>query len=208
MRGARPSPAALAAGRAFAAGAGCGPAPPGESRPVAGYLAGPAAPRRAAFPGHALRGAAQALEAPASCCRGGAAFPAALQAADKAGRRRKRLARGLPFTRVEISRGQRLPASLKMGFPERPNEKPSRDQRWGFRGDAATPRPPPAVRFRERTCGRREEVPFVPPAAGARGGGGEGGAGPRPLTCPRRAAPRLPLVCARLIRSGNSFPFL
>lgn len=201
------------AGRALAAGAGCGPlaggraAQLGESCSVTSYLEGPAAPRRAAFPGHVFGGPAQALEVPASYSRGGVGFLAALHAANKAGPRRKRLARGLPFTRVEINRGQRLPASLKMGFPERPNEKPSRDQLWGFRGDAAT-LPRPSGLGRENMNGEKRCLLFRQRPRRLVPGAAERKAGPCPLTCPRR--PRPPRRGCRLFAlglSGAEIPF-
>lgn len=174
---------------------------------------------RATFPTHVCGVAARAAAgAPAGCPCGGAGSPAALRAANKAASRRKRLARGLLFTPVEISRGQSLPASLKMGFPERPNEKPGHDQLGGTGGNTAGPR---GVSFREQKYGGRErekrkkKVPLVPPAATAtprpvlaEGRGKRRAAPPHLPPPPPPAAPRLPLVCTRLIRSGNSFPFL
>lgn len=101
-RAGRPVPPGASGGSALAGlSASGGPASqPGEHGSVSGYLERPAAPPS---PVAFLGWPGQALAAPAGCSCGGVGYPAAFRAANKAGPRRKRLARGLPFTRVEIN---------------------------------------------------------------------------------------------------------
>ncbi|XP_032544844.1 translation initiation factor IF-2-like [Chiroxiphia lanceolata] len=189
---------------------------PGERNSITGYLEEPAEPRRATFPGPRFWGGPPELHhqclqaAPAAAAAGS---PAVLRAANKAGPRRKRLARGLPFTpRRDQPRTEptRLP---KNGIPGNALMKSRATINAGKLG-GTRPAPAGSDFGSENMEGEKRKVPFVPPAAAATPRlvraqeGGAPGRAPSPAPATPAAAPRLPLVCTRLIRSGNSFPFL